>query len=113
MKEPPVFNGDKAAYREWKRKLTMWVSDEKNKIRSDSERINIALSYMDGEKVRDWIENFYDSNWLIGAGRWLDTWVEFVERLDKTYLDTARHADARVKFEKVRQGRDETAAAFF
>ena len=51
MKEPLVFSGDKATYREWKRKLTMWVSDEKNKIRSDSEQINIVLSYMDGEKV--------------------------------------------------------------
>lgn len=63
MKEPPIFNRDKTAYQEWKCKLTAWIADEKNKVHSDSEQINIALSYMNGEKVHDWIKNYYNANW--------------------------------------------------
>lgn len=113
MKEPPVFKGDKASYREWKRKLIAWLTDEKNKICSDHERINIALSYMDGEKVSDWIQNYYENNFSQTHLIWRTTWSSFITKLDETFLDTARHADARVRFERARQGKDETASVFF
>ena len=33
-------------------------------IRSEiMKQINIALSYMDGNKLRDWVKNYYDQYW--------------------------------------------------
>ena len=41
------------------------------------------------------------------------TWTYFMKKLNSRYLDMARHADAREKFERICQGKDETAAVFF
>ena len=67
LKEPPVFDGNKDAFKEWQRKLFAYIRDPRNRITTDDERIDIALSYIEGPKVQDWIQNLYDSyydkNW--------------------------------------------------
>ena len=50
LKEPPVFDGDKKKYQEWKQKLSHWLKDPKNKVKDDNEKINITLSYIEGGK---------------------------------------------------------------
>lgn len=89
-----MFNGYKSKYREWKRKLSTWISDERNKVHYDNEQINITLSYMDGDKILDWVQNFFDKEWSVVRQKWNCTYDALMEKLDAHYLDESRHADA-------------------
>ena len=64
LKEPPVFDGDKKKYREWRQKLSRWLKDPKNRVKDDDEKINITLSYIEGDKVSDFVQNIYDRYWF-------------------------------------------------
>lgn len=91
IKEPLMFNGNKNAYREWKRKLMVYLHDLKNRIVNNQERINIALSYMDGPAINDWIQVFYENhfnyNHIVEVECWDLNWKAFQHELDKTFLD--------------------------
>ena len=68
---------------------------------------------MEGDKVSDWIQNLYNQEWSKVRGKWNLNWEGFVEKLDARFLDLSRHADARQKFDVIRQGQHERAVTFF
>ncbi|KAF5359896.1 hypothetical protein D9757_015146 [Collybiopsis confluens] len=44
IKEPSEFNGNKRQFKEWQRQLFAYLRDPRNRIRTDGEKIDIALS---------------------------------------------------------------------
>ena len=102
LKEPPVFDGDKKKYREWKQKLSRWLKDLKNIVKDDDERINITLSYIEGDKVSDFVQNIYDRYWFDADEEWTCSYNTLVKKLDEQFLETSRHEDAREAFDWIR-----------
>lgn len=87
LKVPPVFNGDKNIYQEWKHKLVMFLDNPKNKVKEE-EQINIALSYMDGPNVVDWIQVYHNNHYNLIKSEWDQLWYQFIKELDATFLDS-------------------------
>ena len=108
-----MFDGNKDNFKEWQRKLFIYVRDLKNKIVSDDERINISLSYMEGTLVRDWVQNLYNTRYNEERDYWDLTWKEFKQELNNKFLDHAREQKARQQFEVMRQHQNESVSDFF
>ncbi|KIK51848.1 hypothetical protein GYMLUDRAFT_127499, partial [Collybiopsis luxurians FD-317 M1] len=82
-------------------------------ISSDDERIDIALSYIEGPKVQDWIQNLHDSYYNKNQETWGITWAWFKQVLNNQFLDRARVDKAQEEFKRIQQRVGEKAADFF
>ena len=89
LKEPFTFDGDKTRYREWKRKLLAWIKDPHHKARGNSEKIAVAMSYIEGPNVQEWSENTYQTFYDENMEKWVCTWDKFKELMDEQWLDSA------------------------
>ena len=87
LKEPPVFDGDKKKYWEFKQKLSCWLKDPKNKVKDDNKKINKTLSYI--------------------------SYVTLLKKLDEWFLEVSQHEDAREAFDRIKMMPGECAETFF
>ena len=89
LKEPPVFDRDKKKYREWRQKLSCWLKDPKNKVKDDNEKINITLSYIEGDKVSNFVQNIYDRYWFDADEEWTCSYSTLMKNLDEQFLEAS------------------------
>ena len=101
LKEPPVFDGTKDAYKEWQRKMFTYICDPRNRIRMDSERIDVTMLYIEGPKVRDWSQNYHSHNYNEERERWTVSWAQFKQELNNQFLDKACQDKAQEEFERI------------
>jgi hypothetical protein len=80
---------------------------------TDGERIDVAFSYIEGPKVRDWTQNFHDTYYKSRTERWDVTWSQFKQALNSQFLDKNEEDMAQEEFERIRQRPGEKAADFF
>ncbi|KAF8824701.1 hypothetical protein HHX47_DHR7000384 [Lentinula edodes] len=113
LREPSIFDGDKAQFKEWRRTLFAYIRDPRNRIVTDSERIDIAVSYMRGPKVSSWVQNYTDDNFNDDEEEWKVTWKGFKDALNASFLDKGLTENAQEKLEHLRQGPNERAEDFF
>ena len=90
LNPPPIFDGDKLKYREWKRKLCVYIDDPRNRVTTNKERINIAFSYIEGPKVAEWVQNYYKEFYDEDEANWMVMWRAVKKDLDKQFLDTTQ-----------------------
>ena len=113
LKEPPVFDGDKKKYREWRQKLSRWLKDPKNRVKDDDEKINITQSYIEGDKVSDFVQNIYDCYWFDADKEWRCSYNTLMKKLNERFLEASRHEDAREAFDRIKMMPGECAETFF
>ena len=113
LKEPPVFDGTKDAYKEWQRKMFTYICDPRNRIKMDSERIDVTMLYIEGPRVRDWSQNYHSHNYNKEREKWTVNWAQFKQELNNPFLDKAHQDKAQEEFERIRQRPNEKAVDFF
>ena len=90
-----------------------YIRDPRNRIKTDSERIDVTMSYIEGPKVRDWSQNYHSHNYNEEKEKWTVNWAQFKQELNNQFLDKARQDKAQEEFERIQQGPNEKAADFF
>ena len=84
----------------------MYLNDPRNGISSDDEKIEIAISYMEGPKVKDWVEWIYNTQQNEQMGIWGISWREFKQLLNNQWMDKSEERNAQELFEQVQQRAD-------
>ena len=112
LKEPSDFNGDKSEFKEWRRQLFAYIRDPRNRVQSDNERIDIAISYMRGTKVKGWVQNYSDDHFNDTNETWDVSWKDFKDALNAAFLDKGRVQNAQERLEHLQQEK-KTAEEFF
>ena len=84
-----------------------------NRIKTDSERIDVTMLYIEGPKVRDWSQNYHSHNYNKEKEKWTVNWAQFKQELNNQFLDKACQDKAQEEFERIRQRPNEKAADFF
>ena len=56
----------------------------------DGEKVDIALSYMRGSNIQDWVQNYIDNNFSEQADNWKVTWAIFKQHPNNSFLDKGR-----------------------
>ena len=90
----------------------MWLRDPRNHVASDDERIDITMSYIRGDKVNEWVQNYYNNHFDDDNEGWQCSWAEFKNDLNKAFLDSNKTRMAQEKLETLCQGAN-TAETFF
>ena len=112
LNQPSEFNGDKKEFKGWLRQLLTYIRDPKNGITTDDERIDIAMSYMRGGTVTDWVQNYYDTHFDEILESWSVSWMEFKAALIDAFTNKGQALMAQEKLEAIQQGSD-SADDFF
>ena len=89
------------------------MKDLKNRVKDNDEKINITLSYIEGDKVSDFIQNIYDRYWFDADKEWTCSYTTLMEKLDERFLEVSRHEDAREAFDWIKMMPGERAEMFF
>lgn len=89
-----------------------YIRDAKNQITNDGERIDICLSYIRGNKVDVWVQNYTEENFDDNKEGWQVTWNMFKKDLQAHFVDSNTARKAQMAIEKWHRGTD-TAEAFF
>ena len=114
VNKPDVFNGDKTKFKSWWRTVFTYIRDAsaKNQIADDGERIDICLSYIRGNEVDVWVQNYTEEHFDEDIEEWAVTWRTFKQDLQARFVDSNTARKAQIAIEKLRQGTD-TAEDFF
>jgi hypothetical protein len=113
LKEPPMFDGNKEEYEDWRRKVFVYINDDRNRIVRGDEKINIALSFMEGKEIRGWVKNLWSQYYDEDIGRWIISWATFKQLLNDRFLDFGIEEKARTQFGLLEQRSNERVAEFF
>ncbi len=89
-----------------------YIRDKKNNITSNFKRINVVLSYIQGDHVNAWVQNYTDQNFNESREEWRVSWAQFKEHLKEQFIDSNLARDAQDQIERLHQGQD-TAKDFF
>lgn len=109
---PLLFDGKKLDFKKWQHSLFTWIRDPHNRIADEQEEIDVTLSYICGEHVMQWLQNYHNTYFDKQLEIWNRSWPEFKGDLNKAFLDSNRTRMAQEKLEMVWQGQD-TAEDFF
>ncbi len=112
VNKPYGYDRDKAKYKSWWQSMFTYVRNKKNNITSDSKRIDVVLSYIRGDHVDAWVQNYSDQNFNEKREEWRASWAQFKEHLKEQFVDSNLVRDARDQIERLRQ-RQDTAQDFF
>ena len=93
--------------------MLAWIKDSHHKAQGNSEKIAVAMSYIEGPNVQEWSENTYQTFYDENTEKWVCTWDKFKELMDEQWLDSAAILSARNAIETIHQGANERAADFF
>ena len=87
--------------------MYMYIRDlnRRGSIRTDSERIEITLSYVRGEHADTWTQVYWKNHFDEDRERWNVTWTQFRKDLKEAFTDVAREQEARNKIQFLRQGK--------
>ena len=55
----------------------------------DLEKINITLSYIEGDKVSDFVQNIYDRYWFDADEEWTCSYHSLMKKLDEWFLEVS------------------------
>ena len=93
--------------------INSWIKDPKNKVKDNDKKINITLSYIEGDKVSNFIQNIYNHHLLKEDEEWMILYVSLMKKLNKWFLEVSHHEDAHEAFDWIKMMPGEWAKTFF
>ena len=117
LNKPEVFIGNRAKFKTWFWKVGLYIRDCEKELQTDEQKINFLFSYIQGDAVDSWVENYYDQHYKeINIDRednpWLVDYLKVWEDLSERFTDANLKWAAQVKIDSLTQGSD-TAEDFF
>ena len=108
MNKPTEFNGDKTKFKAWFRQIGLYIRDNRE-LKTNEQKINLLMSYMRGDEVDGWVENFYDQHYTeanldIGDDPWDISYSKTRKELQERFMDANLAHQAQIKIESLYQG---------
>lgn len=108
LNKPEEFSGDKAKFKTWFRQIGLYIRDCKE-LKTNEQKINLPLSYIRGQDVAGWVENFYDQHYTevnldIGDDPWDISYANTRKELQDRFTETNLARQAQIKIESLYQG---------
>jgi len=109
-----MFTGDRKKTKDWLHQFRLYafVNFDKQVIQNPMQRLALALTYIDGEKVREWAnQQLVLANTRVQQGvnpQDEVIWDLFSADFENTWRDTSVIEDAQMKLDRLEMGRDTT-----
>ncbi|KAF9254097.1 hypothetical protein L218DRAFT_887101 [Marasmius fiardii PR-910] len=92
--------------------MQLYQRDPKNENSSDSQKIDLTLSFIRGPKADPWVENYVDTRFDKANGAWQDTYVQFITKLKAWFVDSNLERQAQIRIEHYKQEKNSAEIYF-
>jgi hypothetical protein len=113
-KAPEIFDGDRTKSKAFISDLRIYfqINRKKSDVKNAYSRVLLALSFIKGPNVVNWVETQTDQieeelHEVGGDEEYEDLWQDFLKRFKKAYVSTTMREDAYVKMQKLQMKGDQ------